>query len=165
MMDTTDSAIRPPAPAAPGLGRSGGTGRRPDWPERLASAIAAARHRPFRWGEHDCCLFTADCIAAVTGTDVAADWRGRYADHAGAWRLLSARGFRTLRDLADDVARAHDWPTIAPLLAGRGDVALLCWPIGPPYLGVCAGERFAAVADEGLIWLDRGYAVAAWRIG
>lgn len=48
--------------------------RFPDWQDRLAAVVAQSR-RPFAYGAHDCCLFAAACVKAITGTDYAADFR------------------------------------------------------------------------------------------
>lgn len=66
--------------------------RRLNWHQHLAQTLQAAMTRPFSWGEHDCCLFAADCVQAVTGVDVAADFRGTYTTPLGAKKpLLLAR--------------------------------------------------------------------------
>ena len=67
--------------------------RRPDWRDRLVSYLHSARQRPFEFGQHDCSLFAADCVAAMTGNDMAADWRGRYATMRGGLRVLRKAGF------------------------------------------------------------------------
>ncbi len=51
--------------------------RHADWPARLAAYIEAHRSAPFAWGVHDCVLFASGAIAAITGTDPAASFRGR----------------------------------------------------------------------------------------
>ena len=42
----------------------------------------------FAWGENDCCLFAANSILAITGTDIADDFRGKYTDEASAFELI-----------------------------------------------------------------------------
>jgi len=80
--------------------------RPPDWPERLLAALAAARDRPFRWGEHDCCLFAADLIEAVTGVDPAAAFRPvRPRGEPGA---VDGRRYRTAQG-ALALLRLHAW--------------------------------------------------------
>nr|WP_238149160.1 hypothetical protein [Arsenophonus endosymbiont of Aleurodicus floccissimus] len=62
--------------------------RRRDWATRLPNTLRAAMSRPFSWGEHDCCLFAADCVIAVCGFDLCLEIRGRYRSKAGALRVL-----------------------------------------------------------------------------
>lgn len=47
--------------------------------ERLARFLGAESRRPFVWGEADCALFVADWVRLCTGSDPAANLRGRYA--------------------------------------------------------------------------------------
>lgn len=110
-----------------------------DWPLRLAAAIEAARGRPFSWGAQDCCLFAADVVRALTGEDLAAPFRGRYASRAQAVAILGARG--GLEAVVTSVLGA---PLATPLLARRGDVVMVATADGPA-LGICA--------DRGVCWL------------
>ena len=135
--------------------------RRVDWPERLAAAVAEARDRPFVWGRHDCVLFAADCVAAMTGVDLAAGVRGRYRTPGGAarhlardWRVGSAEGLAT-RLLGPAGPARH---------ARRGDVVAVPTKLGPA-LGVCLGARAAFVSREGLAFVPLAAATASWSIG
>ena len=46
-------------------------------PEILNQHIDAARGKPFKRGSHDCCMWAADVVVALTGIDYAEDFRGR----------------------------------------------------------------------------------------
>jgi hypothetical protein len=131
--------------------------RYPDWPERLHRFIEDRREAVFCWGAHDCCLFAADALAAITGADLASDLRGKYASRLGAARLLKKHG--GLRAIAD--ARLERIPTLA---AGRGDIVLIETPEGDA-LGVCLGRQIAAQGSEGLVFMGMERAEAAWREG
>jgi hypothetical protein len=62
--------------------------RKPYWDTReLNDFLIARAFMPFSWGVNDCALFVADAIEAMTGTDIAADFRG-YTDEAGAWDAI-----------------------------------------------------------------------------
>ena len=57
--------------------------------------------RPFAWGVNDCALFAADGIRAITGVDIAADFRGKYSDEAGAMAAVKeVAGGSTVADAA-----------------------------------------------------------------
>lgn len=134
------------------------TRRRRDWPGRFFRLIGAARARPFAWGTHDCCLWAADSVEAVTGTDPAARWRGTYRDEIGALRLVRALG-------GLPAVAALGGVEIAPGLAAPGDVGLVTWPDGVACLGVCAGvSRWLVVGDSGLVTLHQR-AARAWGVG
>lgn len=67
-----------------------------DWEERLACYLDLCSERPFLWGQHDCALFAAGAIKAMTGVDPAADFRGKYDDARGAAAALRELGSGTL---------------------------------------------------------------------
>ncbi len=138
--------------------------RREDWPERLAAVIAAARGRPFAWGRHDCCLFAAECVAAITGVDPAAGWRGRYASENEALALVRTEGHEGVREAVAAVADQQGWPAIAVAAARRGDVAWLARR-HRAVVAVVVGARLLAVGTGGLVWFSRAAALGAWRIG
>jgi len=105
-----------------------------DWPERLVEFIESRRHARFEWGVNDCCLFPADAVLAMTGTDRAADLRG-HADEFSAMRVVRDAGGlpsllasrlkeRTVIWLAqrgDVVCATLDGRETAGIVAGNGD--------------------------------------------
>lgn len=134
--------------------------RREDWPSRLASALEAARDRPFKWGEHDCGLFAGDCVLAMTGIDPVALYRGQYADEEGAratMRLLSGGGLRAVWNAALGPAMNN------VRMASRGDVVLVEVG-GVEATGIVAGARVACLSEAGLVMVPAHRIVAAWRV-
>ena len=130
--------------------------RLPDWPARFGALVAQAHARAFNYGEHDCCLWPADAVAAVTGIDPAAALRGTYATELEAQLVLRAAG--GLRGLGDRLG-----PRIPVLTAGAGDIGVARCN-GKPMGAVCAGEVWLVCALQGLIPLPLSAAVLAWRI-
>ncbi len=95
--------------------------RQPHWATRGLHAFLLARARaPFVWGANDCALFAADAIEAMTGVDIASDFRGRYHDEASAQALIhSITGGSTVADATAHCAAQHglvEWTH--PLLPG-----------------------------------------------
>lgn len=131
--------------------------RRPDWPQRLESALEAARAQPFVWGEHDCVLFATRVAAELTGVDRAAPWRGRYRNQFGAEKILRQAG-----GLAVLVTRQFGDPMPVER-ARRGDLLLACRDTGMA-VGVCVGTRGAFAGPEGLAFLPLNQCVQAWLI-
>jgi hypothetical protein len=131
-----------------------------DWPARLDTAIAAARHQSGIWGRHDCALFAAGVVRAITGEDFAAEYRGRYTTRIGAARVLRrvAHG-----DVDAAATRALGAPLAAPLMAQRGDVVALDRSEGLG-LGICLGARIAVVGAAGLEFRPITDAIMAWRV-
>lgn len=133
------------------------TQARPEpWRQRLADLLAQRQAQPFAWGRHDCVLWAADCVAATTGRDHAAGWRGSYDDAAGAARLL-----RRLGGLAALGAMAgHE---IAPMGAGLGDVGLVEHD-SRELLAVCFGTVWLAPSAQGMAAMPLDAARNAWRV-
>jgi hypothetical protein len=135
------------------------TGRRaPDWRRKLELYVAAAASRRFDFGEHDCAMFAAGAVAAMTGADPAAPYRGRYGTLNEGLELLRAAGFGDHLDMADSlfeeipVARARPGD-LAAVAAGEGDA-----------LGVVQGEHVYLVGPGGLRLVPLTDASRAWRV-
>ena len=128
------------------------------WESALADLIKQRRFAPFVWGQHDCCLFAADCALAITGTDWAATFRGHYNSASGAARQIAARGgFESMiTGLLGD-------PLAAVTLAQRGDVVMLDQD-GHPALAVCCGATVAAAGINGLVFRPMTDGLLAWRV-
>lgn len=128
------------------------------WEQALADYLLANRDATFAWGRCDCVLFCAGAIAAMTGTDPAADVRGRYATAIGARRAMSRRGWADI----PAIASAH-FEEIGPASAGRGDVVF-----DGKSLGVCIGRLACFVGEEdgvaGLVQQPLSQWSRAWRV-
>lgn len=111
------------------------------WQARLGVWLASTARMPFAPGSHDCALFAAGAVQAITGVDLAADWRGRYRTLRGGVRVLRKAGY------ADHIAlaRAHFPATATPC---AGDLAVITTPEGPA-LGVVQGVMIYAPASIG----------------
>jgi hypothetical protein len=128
------------------------------WPQILADFMAAA-DRPFEWGAWDCGLFSAACVQAMTGVDIAAEFRGRYKTAKGARRVM--RG--TMGEMMTRVAATYGMPEIRPSLAQRGDMVMIDTPDGEA-LGICIGATIACLSPFGLLFLPMTRARRAWRV-
>ena len=136
------------------------------WEARLREAVEAAREKPFEWGTNDCALFAADCVRAMTGTDLAAAFRGKYTTASGARRALMRFGEGSL----EATVMAVLGEPIVPTLARRGDVVLFqSFPPGAPpdgieALAVCLGEVAASPGPQGLTYVPMSEWLKAWRV-
>lgn len=131
--------------------------RLPDWPVRYGAFVAARHGVAFAWGSNDCVLFAADFIQAFTGTDLAADFRGRYSDAVGAMRLIRSEG-----GLAEAVQARLGVP-LPGVFARIGDLVLLDMA-GREALGVCNGCELLGPGAHGIQPQPLSAAVMAWRI-
>lgn len=127
-----------------------------DWTTRLSEVIKAASERPFSWGEFDCCLFAADCAAAVCGTDPAQAYRGTYKTEAGAKRALK-KNHGSLEAAWDAC-----FTRVPPAFIQRGDVAMYEAP-GGKSMAVFWANEFWATTDDGVtrVLCDP---LAVWRV-
>jgi len=131
--------------------------RPPGWESLLAAHLAAARTRPFAWGDHDCVLWSAEWVATLSGTDPAADWRGKYATAEEAASVLAAMGFTSWADLA-----APHLPAIPVARARRGDI--MAHPVNGG-LGICDGIHAYFVTERGLTRVEYTKCPRAWAVG
>ena len=134
--------------------------RREDWPSRLAAALEAARDKPFQWGTHDCALWAADVILAMTGVDVAAAYRGAYTDEASAREAMLRIDGGGLRAIGN---RAFGPALNNVFMAQRGDVALVEID-GREAAGIVLGATVAVPGPRGLQFAPLDSIVAAWAV-
>jgi hypothetical protein len=133
--------------------------RYPDWKPRLIAYLETALRKPFKPGTHDCALFAAGAVNAMTGTDLAADWRGRYRTLKGGLKRLQKAGFADHIALAASVL--DDIPTS---FAGPGDLAVINTPDGRA-LGVVQGEGIYLLTTDNRMGLrPMAEAIRAFRV-
>lgn len=132
--------------------------RFPDWRQRLVAYLHVARRKPFSYGRHDCTIFAADAVMAMTGKDHAAAFRGRYSTVAGGLRVLRKAGH------ADNVEMvASLLPECHPIMAQPGDLAAIDTEDGPA-LGVVQGEAIYVLSPSGLSLAPITAARRAFRV-
>lgn len=129
--------------------------RRSDWPERLADYLA--RPHRFDWATHNCALFAAGAVEAMTGEDLARRYRGPKTMRGCYGRLRRLAG-----GLDGAVTRALG-DAIPVRYARRGDVVLVEVE-GLTALGVCAGSEIAALGPAGMVMLPLCAGARAWRV-
>ena len=132
--------------------------RLPDWRPRLIAYLHEVAHKPFVEGQHDCALFAAGAVQAMTGTDLAAEWRGYSSTREGIKALISS-GYKSHVDI---VASMFD--EVAPALAQPGDIAAVQLDDDIPALGVVQGERIYVVGPDRLLSIPRRSAIRAFEV-
>ena len=133
--------------------------KHPDWHIRLDTFIRENMLTPFEWGKFDCCLFVADAVEAMTGTDFAAPFRGRYTTATGSARALKKYGSG---DVKSTLTSLFGEP-LPRLLAGRGDIVLVNSDYGHA-LGICWGGQIWVTGPAGLHALAPAEALCTWRV-
>lgn len=136
--------------------------RKPDWKLHLMQYLAECARRPFEVGQHDCALFWAGAVEAMTGVDPADKWRGKYTTIAGGLKLLKKAGF------SDHVAVAASMFVEIPVaFAAPGDLAVLPAADDPSSLamaGIVQGEGIYHLAPTGLAVAPLISATTAFRV-
>ncbi len=132
--------------------------RLPDWEVRLDAFIATGARVPFAPGRMDCALFAAGAVAAMTGTDPAAAFRGRYATLAAGRRALRRAGIAS-----PEAAVTGLFAPVAPQDARPGDIALVPAEAGHA-LGVVQGELVYVRGPDGLGLVPLSRAARAWTV-
>ncbi len=125
-----------------------------DWRPRLVGYLEEVRSRPFAYGQHDCALFAAGAVEAMTGEDLATDFRGQYASLKDGLKLVRGDHQKVLHE---------HFTAIPQAFAGVGDIALI-GEVGFPALGIFDGETILVLREDGLGRMPRAAATQAWRV-
>ena len=144
------------------------------WETKLHQSIEAHKAKPFAWGEHDCALSVCNHVLAMTGTDLAADFRGEYSSEEAAFHAMQqiCQDATTLEHVVEQLAAKHQIPEIKPLHVQRGDVVLIDNPspstgLNRQALGIVHlnGRHVLVTGPDGLHVLRVAHVRRAWRIG
>lgn len=133
--------------------------RRSTWEADLSDYMTSVRDRPFEWGVHDCALFAAGAVIAITGVDPIPEYRGAYVSELGSAKALKRLGAGTLDATLDTL-----FPSVPLAMAQRGD---LVWYADS--VGVVMGGHALFVGregeHEGLVKVGRALWEKGWRVG
>lgn len=131
-----------------------------NWPTALYREIDRWRNVPFTWGRMDCCVFAANCIAAMTHVDLAFDFRDKYAGALSAARILARWG--TLEQMMDEYAASFGFRIAR--VAQRGDVVLVPIDVADAdvALGIVADRVICAPGKERLQYVPVSSARRVW---
>lgn len=138
--------------------------RKSNWPAILTLFLQEKESQPFVWGQNDCCLFTADWIAVLTGVypRVAEELRGTYSDAETACKVLSTLG--GVEQLTANYCAEQGWQEVPALMAQRGDIATLDTEHQGPAVGVVIGSQVAYPGPDGVVRVPVSNVRKAWRI-
>ena len=132
--------------------------RLPDWRTRLIAYLVQSSRQPLVYGQHDCALFWAGAVAAMTGHDLAAGWTGRYKTRAAGLQLLRTAGYD------DQVAMAAAlFAEVSPAFLQVGDLATVAGADGPA-CGVVQGEGIYVLTETGQALVPLSRAVRGFRV-
>ena len=145
-----------------------GLTRQKHWATRsLHSFLVDNANTKFQWGTWDCALMCADGIEAMTGVDIAADFRGQYHDEASALEAIKTiTGGTTVEDAAAYCSAKHGLVELKhPLMAQRGDLVVL-EDSGRVIAGLVHlnGRHIVVAGESGLKRIPITSVKRAWRI-
>lgn len=127
--------------------------RLPGWRKALTAYLAQVDGVKFRPGKHDCALFCAGAVKAMTGFDGARGWRGYRTLNEGQKRLASD-GFAEWWDMLAD--RETKEVRIGDVAVVKHDDALAG--------GICLGSQIAVVTPAGRGLVPYGQIIRGYRI-
>lgn len=123
------------------------TRKTPGWENRLIEYLAGVSRSGFRPSRTDCAMFSAGGYAAMTeDVSIFDRFAGQYKSLDEGYDLLRAEGFDTHVDFAASILIERQ----TPLLAQRGDIAVLNAENGTYALGVVQGECVYVMTLQGL---------------
>lgn len=136
-----------------------------DWETRLEAHLTSVWNNDFQWGVHDCALFAAGCIEAITGQDVATQFRGTYATEDDAYEVIQTFAGAGLHALAEKIADTFKFVEVEANFAQRGDAAL-CEETERNVLGVIdfSGRSVMIAGIKGVVKRPLSCIKRAWRI-
>ena len=70
----------------------------------MSAAFAAYIAKVAAEGETDCAIFQANAYRALTGNDLAAQWRGKYRSYREGLRLMRSLGYKDPKDYVKAIA-------------------------------------------------------------
>jgi hypothetical protein len=135
--------------------------RHDDWEALLDKHFAETQTCAQRWGVDDCAIRACNAVLAITGVDLAADFRGTYSTELGAARAIKKFCGGGLEQLAEKIAQQYGIDEAPVFCARRGDVVLTRGD--QPALGIVALDGWTVKTTA------EGYTLEnckrAWRIG
>jgi len=133
-----------------------------NWDLRLLEVIEAARSKSFQYGIFDCALFSADCVLAQTGIDIAAEFRG-YESKIAALRIIAEHGSLSnlisyaTKTQPQHISKARRGDLVSAKFEGGEDADAEC-------IGVCFGVQCFFVATQGVWTKPTAACLQCWRI-
>jgi hypothetical protein len=120
------------------------------WHYNLRRYIETSAATPFKTGTHDCALFWAGGVEAMTGIDPAADYRGKYTTFRDGKQLIGG-------DLGDYAKRFFE--EVPPAMAQVGDLAMV-----KGACGIVQGEHIYMLGRGGIMTVPLTRATRAFRV-
>lgn len=139
--------------------------RKQNWTRLLLRAVEEKASTRFQPGVHDCCIAACDIVQAMTGVDVAAQFRDTYSTKEEMQDIVESNdGVEAMFEKEMIRCGAEE---ILVSQAGRGDFVMLAMPDGHT-ISVVSMDGINVVACGSKGWEEvpiKRYGVRAWRVG
>lgn len=129
------------------------------WETKLITYLHKVTEKKFRPGELDCILFSAGAVKAITGTDYAKPFKGKYKTIDDGLALLKDLGFNSHVDYVASLL--PELPSV--LHAQRGDVAIVKDMNGNDAIGIVQSDHVYLMTLNGLTLVPLLDATRAFR--
>ena len=115
--------------------------------KKLEVFLQNCQSKTFVWGKHDCVIFAADAVKAMTGHDLARSYRGLYTNQFEAYEIIArADG---LGKITDKECETYGFSKIDhPMKAQRGDLVMIVTKLGDTMGIVSENGNDIYVADQ-----------------
>jgi len=123
------------------------------WERNLQTYLSSIDE--FEWGKTDCCMFAVGAVKVITGIDHGKAYKHK--TQIGAAKLLAKHGG------VEAIATKHLGNPKPATFAQRGDVVSFETEEGLA-LGICIGNRIAAMKADGLTFLPLFKSIKAWSV-
>ena len=137
-------------------------GQRVDnWPAKLVEVIESNRHRKFRWGTFDCCIWAAMCVDAIRGESFVKMLKDDYgySNKEQALEFLSRFG-STESAITEYLGEPQHVN-----MTSRGDVVVIDYDRdGYNAAGVFDGQNVIVTGPKGLMRVSRDQIIKSWRV-
>jgi hypothetical protein len=129
---------------------------------KLPDYLKSVKDTPFKWGTHDCLIFTNRAWVEMYGYGWADDWLGRYMVDGQPMKrnqLQEEFGYKTFTKAVDDrLQRVEGVPPRGALVTTKRAER---WAIGSA-LGISVGLKGAFLSSQGIVYLPIEEFDKAW---
>ena len=135
-------------------------GQRVDnWPTKLSQLIESNRHRRFRWGQFDCCIWAAMCVDVIRDDTMVDRIKSEYSNKTEALEFLGRFGS------TEDAITEYLGEPQHINMTSRGDVVVIDYERdGYHAAGIFDGQDVIATGPKGLIRAPRDHIIKSWRV-
>jgi len=141
-----------------------------NWQMKLKGYLQGRLDTPLIWGQSDCCLFVADAVQAITGTDIAKWFRGKYTTRKGAFDRMKEFCQGSVQETFQVFAELNSLQEVQAALPG--DIVLLKADACDPVAGRLSNGMTVGVAldfgtisqgKDGLVLHENPEVITIWR--